>query len=67
MMGGRAADGEGDLHEAVRVHGAVVLMQVAARIGRHGLGEVEKALAGAYRRGLVHVNTVLPQSAEVNF
>jgi len=28
---------------------------------------VEKALAGAYRRGFVHVDNVLPQPAEVNF
>jgi hypothetical protein len=67
MVGGRAADGKGDLDETVRVHRAVVLVQVAARVGRHGLGEVEKALAGAYRRGFVHVKTVLPQPAEVNF
>jgi len=28
---------------------------------------MEKALSGAYRRGFVHVNNVLPQPAEVNF
>ena len=60
MVDGHAADGEGDLHEAVRVHRAVPLVEVAARVGRHGLGQVEQALAGAYRRGLVHLRTVTP-------
>jgi hypothetical protein len=60
MVDGRAADGEGDLHEAVRVHRAVPPVEVAARVDRHGLGQVEQALAGAYRGGLGHLRTVTP-------
>jgi hypothetical protein len=49
------------------VHRAIPLVQVTACVGRHRLGEMEKALASAYGRVLVHVNNVLLQSAEVNF
>src|ERR1051326_2118299 len=63
VVDGGAGDGEGDLHEAVRVHRAVPPVEVAAGVGRHGLGQVEQALAGADRGGLRHLRTVTPPAA----
>jgi hypothetical protein len=54
MMSGPAADGEGDLHEAVRVHRTVVLVQVRTGVGQRALGEMEQALACPQRRIFGH-------------
>ena len=56
LVGGRAADGEGDLHEAVRVHRAVPLVQIAARVGQHAPSvKWNRPWLVSYRRVFVHV------------
>jgi hypothetical protein len=64
MMGARTADGEGDLHEAVRMQRVVFGVQVVARVGQRTLGEVEDVLTGIHREVVVHPGTI---RYEVNF
>jgi hypothetical protein len=52
VVDARAADGEGDLHEAVRVHRTVVIVQVRDRVGQRPVGEVEQPLLSSQRRVL---------------
>jgi hypothetical protein len=63
MVGGHTADGEGDLHEAVRVQRVPGLVQVQAGVDQRPLGEVQQVVTGVHRH--VDVGHVLRHAPDI--